>query len=76
MLLTIVLLGAIFVVFAVVLRYAFDFSWIALAFVALAFAGLQFCFADKLALAAMHSRVVNAQQALELHELVERLAAP
>ncbi len=75
MLLTMFLLGAVYVVFAVILGAVFNLPWIVLAIVAVAIAGVQFFFADKIALASMHARFVSEQEAPALHDLVGRLAA-
>jgi heat shock protein HtpX len=75
MLLTMFLLGAVYVVFAFALRYFLGISWIALAVVALVIAGVQFFFADKIALASMGAKIVSEQEAPELHDLIGRLAA-
>jgi heat shock protein HtpX len=75
MLLTMFLLGAVYVVFAVVLRAFLGVSWIALALIAFGIAAVQYFFADKIALASMGARIVDEQEAPELHDLIGRLAA-
>ncbi len=75
MVLTMVLLGAIYVIFAGVLRYFLNASWIVLAVIAAGIAGVQFFFADKIALASMGAKIVSEQEAPELHDLIGRLAA-
>jgi heat shock protein HtpX len=75
MVLTMVLLGAIYVIFAGVLRYFLHASWIALAVIAAVIAGVQFFFADKIALASMGAKIVSEQEKPELHDLIGRLAA-
>jgi heat shock protein HtpX len=75
MLATMFLLGAIYVLFAFVLRYFLGLSWVALAVIALVIAGVQFLFADKIALASMGAKIVDEQEAPELHDLIGRLAA-
>lgn len=75
MVLTMFLLGAIYVVFGVVLHYALGASWITLAVLAVAIATIQLFFADKIALASMRARIVSEQEAPELHDLVGRIAA-
>src|SRR5258708_33884571 len=75
MVLTMVLLGAIYVIFAGVLRYFLHASWIVLAVIAAGIAGGQFFFADKVALASMGAKIVSEQEAPELHDLIGRLAA-
>jgi heat shock protein HtpX len=75
MVLTMFLLGLVYVVFAVILRYALGAPWIVLALVALVIAAIQLFFADKIALASMRARIVSEQEAPQLHDLVGRLAA-
>src|SRR5579859_4994430 len=75
MLLTMFLLGLVYVVFAVVLRAFLGFSWIALAVIAVGIAAVQYFFADKIALASMGAKIVDEQEAPELHDLIGRLAA-
>lgn len=75
MLLTMFLLGAVYVVFALVLGYFLHIGWIALALIALVIAGVQFFFADKIALASMGAKIVDEQEAPQLHDLIGRLAA-
>ena len=75
MVVTMFLLGAVYVVFAVILRYVLGFSWLALILVALVVAGIQFFFADKIALRSMRARIVNEHDEPKLHEIVARLAA-
>jgi heat shock protein HtpX len=75
MLATMFLLGAVYVVFALVLGYFFHVGWVALALIALVIAGVQFFFADKIALASMGAKIVDEQEAPELHDLIGRLAA-
>jgi heat shock protein HtpX len=74
MLLTMFLLGAVYVVFAAIL-FRFGVSWTVLVVVAIVMAGVQYFFADKIALASMGARVVDEQEAPELHDLIGRLAA-
>jgi hypothetical protein len=54
MVLTMFLLSAVYVVFAVILRYVLGLSWLVLAIVALVIVGVQFFYADKLALLSTH----------------------
>ena len=74
MLLTTFLLGLLYVVFAAVLV-----AMLKSAVVAVVIAGAvlfaQFWFSDRIALYAMHGRVVTPEQAPELHALVDRLCA-
>jgi heat shock protein HtpX len=75
MVFTMFLLGAVYVVFAVVLRYLLHLEWIVLALFALVLAGIQFFFADKIALASMRAKIVSEQEMPDLHDLIGRLAA-
>jgi len=75
MVLTMFLLGAVYVVFAVILRYVLGLSWLVLAVIALVIAGVQFFFADKIALRSMGAQIVDEHEAPKLHEIVARLAA-
>lgn len=74
MLLTTFMLGLLYVVFAAVLL-----ALLRSALVAVVIAGavlfMQFWFSDRIALYAMHGRVVTPEQAPELHALVDRLCA-
>ncbi len=74
MVLTIFLLGAVYVAFGVALSYL-GVPYIVLIAVAAAIAFVQFFFADKIALMAMGARVVDEAQAPQLHEMIGRLAA-
>ncbi len=74
MIVTIFLLGAVYVVFGVALNY-FGVPWYLLVTIAAAIAFTQFFFADKIALASMRAREVTEAQAPELHEMIGRLAA-
>jgi heat shock protein HtpX len=75
MTLTIFLLGVIYVVFAFALRYFLGFSWIALGVLAAILAGVQFFFADKIALSSMGAKMLDPTQFPDLHDIVGRLAA-
>ncbi|HEY7834174.1 MAG TPA: zinc metalloprotease HtpX [Ktedonobacterales bacterium] len=75
MVLTMFLLGAVYVVFAGVLGFFLHINWIFLAVIAVVIAGIQFSFADKIALSAMGARIVSEQEQPELHDLIGRLAA-
>ncbi|HEY7984356.1 MAG TPA: zinc metalloprotease HtpX [Ktedonobacterales bacterium] len=75
MLFTMFLLGAIYVVFAVVLRYLLHLDWIVLVVIAAVIAFSQFFFADKIALASMGAKIVSEQEMPDLHDLIGRLAA-
>ncbi len=74
MVLTIFLLGAVYVVFGVVLaKFGVPLSLLILIAAGIAF--VQFFFADKIALLAMGAHEVTEQQAPQLHEMIGRLAA-
>lgn len=75
MLLTMFLLGAVYVVFAGVLGYFLHLNWIFLGVIAVVIAGIQLFYADKIALASMGARIVSEQERPELHDLIGRLAA-
>src|SRR5690242_9643207 len=72
MLLTMFLLGAVYVVFgAVLFRYNYGLLFVPLALI---IGVAQFFFADKIALASMGAREVDESEAPELHEVIGRLA--
>ena len=75
MLLTTFLLGALYVVFFVVLLQLFNLSLGAVIVVIAALAFFQYFTSDKIALAASGAKVVSREQAPELHDMVERLCA-
>ena len=72
MILTLFLLGALYVVFAGVL-FAASGSVLIMVVVVGGLAALQLFTSDKLALAAMGGRVVTPQEAPQLHAMIERL---
>jgi heat shock protein HtpX len=72
---TMFLLGALYVVFFVVLIQLFEFSLGVVIVIIAALAFLQYFTSDKIALAASGAKVVTREQAPELHAMVERLAA-
>jgi heat shock protein HtpX len=74
MVLTLFLLGAVYVIFAVVLNYI-GVPLVYLIIIAAVIAFAQFFFADKIALASMGAQIVDEQQAPELHDIIGRLAA-
>ncbi len=74
MALTIFLLGAVYVVFGIVLNY-YGVPLNLLILIAGGIAFVQFFFADKIALFAMRAHVVDEAQAPQLHEMIGRLAA-
>jgi heat shock protein HtpX len=69
------LLGALYVVFFVVLIQLFEFSLGVVIVIMAGLAFLQYFTSDKIALAASGAKVVTREQAPELHAMVERLAA-
>jgi heat shock protein HtpX len=75
MTLTMLILGALYVVFFIVLYNLFDFGLGAIVVIMGALAFLQYFTSDKLALRASGAKVVTREQAPELHDMVERLAA-
>jgi heat shock protein HtpX len=75
MVLTTFLLGALYVVFFIVLLQLFNLSLGAVIVVMAALAFLQYFTSDRIALAASGAKIVQPDQAPELHDMVERLAA-
>jgi heat shock protein HtpX len=75
MLLTGSLLGLLYVVFAVVLFSVLSVGLIPMILIVVAIAFFQYFTSDKLALAASGAKVVERDQAPELHDMVERLCA-
>jgi heat shock protein HtpX len=75
MLLTSGLLGLLYVLFAVVLFQFTGVGWIGMLLIIAALAFFQYFTSDKLALAAAGAKVVERDQAPELHDMVERLCA-
>jgi heat shock protein HtpX len=75
MLLTTSLLGLLYVVFAVVLFEVLNVGLIPMLVIIVALALFQYYTSDKLALAASGAKVVEREQAPELHAMVERLCA-
>ena len=73
MLLTTSLLGLLYVVFAVVLFQVLSVGLIPMILIVVAIAFFQYFTSDKLALAASGAKVVERDQAPELHDMVERL---
>jgi heat shock protein HtpX len=72
MLITLFLLGAVYVVFVGVL-FAAGLDGITIGLIACALAAVQFFSSDKLALHAMGAKIVTPQEAPELHAMIERL---
>jgi heat shock protein HtpX len=75
MLLTTFLLGALYVVFAVVLIQVLDVGLVPMLLIVVGLAVFQYYTSDKLALAASGAKVVTPEQAPELHAMVDRLCA-
>jgi heat shock protein HtpX len=75
MTLTMFILGALYVVFFIVLYNLFNFGLGAIVAIMGGLAFLQYFTSDKLALRASGAKVVTREQAPELHDMVERLAA-
>jgi heat shock protein HtpX len=75
MFLTSALLGLLYVVFAVVLFSVFNFSLIAMLVIVIGIAVFQYFSSAKIALAASGAKIVSAEEAPELHAMVERLCA-
>jgi heat shock protein HtpX len=75
MLLTTFLLGALYVVFFVVLLNIVDLSIGAVVVIIGALAFLQYFTSDKIALKASGAKIVSREQAPDLHAMVERLCA-
>jgi heat shock protein HtpX len=75
MLLTSGLLGLLYVLFAVALFQFTGVGWVGMLVIIAALAFFQYFTSDKLALAAAGAKVVERDQAPELHDMVERLCA-
>jgi heat shock protein HtpX len=75
MLLTSGLLGLLYVLFAVVLFQFTGVGWVGMLVIIAGIAFFQYFTSDKLALAAAGAKVVERDQAPELHDMVERLCA-
>jgi heat shock protein HtpX len=75
MVLTMFLLGAVYVGFVFALQYLFNIGFIPLLLIAVAIAAIQFFFSDKIALASMGAKEVSEQEAPDLHAMIARLAA-
>jgi heat shock protein HtpX len=69
------LLGALYVVFAVVLFQVLNVGLVPMLLIVIGMAFFQYYTSDKLALAASGAKVVSREQAPELHDMVERLCA-
>ena len=75
MLLTGSLLGLLYVIFAVVLFQVLSVGLVPMLLIVVGIAFFQYFTSDKLALAASGAKVVERDQAPELHDMVERLCA-
>jgi heat shock protein HtpX len=75
MVLTMFLLGAVYVGFVFALQYLFNIGFIPLLLIAVAIAAVQFFFSDKIALASMGAKEVSEQEEPDLHAMIARLAA-
>src|SRR3954471_12212126 len=69
------LLGLLYVVFALVLFYAAHFQLVPMLVIIVGLAVVQYWTSDKLALRAAGAKIVTAEQAPDLHAMVERLCA-
>jgi heat shock protein HtpX len=69
------LLGLLYVVFALVLFYELNLGIAPMLVIIVGLAVVQYWTSDKLALAASGAKVVTAEQAPDLHQMVERLCA-
>src|SRR5919205_1665263 len=75
MVLTSFLLGLLYVIFAVVLFSVLKIGLAPMLLIVVGLAVFQYYTSDKLALKASGAKVVTAEQAPELHAMVERLCA-
>src|SRR3954453_21172892 len=75
MLLTSVLLGLLYVFFALVLFYIFNAGLVLMLVIVIGMALFQYFTSDKLALRASGAKIVTPEEAPKLHEMIERLAA-
>jgi heat shock protein HtpX len=75
MLFTTGLLGLLYVVFAVVLFQVLNFGLAPMLVIVIGLAFFQYYTSDKIALAASGAKIVSAEEAPELHAMVERLCA-
>jgi heat shock protein HtpX len=74
MLLTMFLLGLLYVAFVAVLITLLK-SWVLVVLIAGGFLFFQYFFSDRIALFSMHAHEVSPQQAPELHQIIDRLCA-
>jgi heat shock protein HtpX len=75
MLVTMFLLGLLYVAFVGFFFVFVPRLWILVLVIAIGFLLVQYFFSDKLALFAMHGRVVSAEEAPELHGVIDRICA-
>jgi heat shock protein HtpX len=75
MLLTTTLLGLLYVVFAVVLFQVLNVGLVPMLVIVVGLAFFQYYTSDKLALRAAGARIVERDEAPELHDMIERLCA-
>jgi heat shock protein HtpX len=75
MLVTMFLLGLLYVAFVGFFIVFVPRLWIIVLVIAVAFLLAQYFFSDKLALFAMHGKVVTEQEAPELHGVIDRICA-
>jgi heat shock protein HtpX len=75
MLVTMFLLGLLYVAFVGFFVVYVPKLWVVVLIIALGFLLVQYFFSDKLALFAMHGKVVSEQEAPELHGVIDRICA-
>ncbi|MGH3373315.1 MAG: zinc metalloprotease HtpX [Actinoallomurus sp.] len=75
MLVTMFLLGLLYVAFVGFFVVFVPRLWVVVLVIAVAFLLVQYFFSDKLALFAMHGKVVTEQEAPELHGVIDRICA-
>ncbi len=75
MLLTMFLIGLLYVVFVGFFIVYVPSLWVAVLVIAVGFLLVQYFFSDKLALFAMHGRVVSEQDAPDVHGVIDRICA-
>ncbi|GAA4625596.1 zinc metalloprotease HtpX [Actinoallomurus vinaceus] len=75
MLLTMFLLGLLYVAFVGFFFWFVPQLWLVILVIAVAFLLAQYFFSDRLALFAMHGRIVSAEEAPELHGVIDRICA-
>ena len=75
MLATSAMLGLLYVIFAIVLFSVLNVGLAPMLVIVVGLAAVQYWTSDKLALAASGAKIVSAQEAPELHAMVERLCA-